>query len=80
MHTNEKIKQFVDIYIYCNVSLSPNPLPNAQQHQHVYVHVRRKIMLFVNFITHLPPMFETKNPQSFEKNENYPFSKQYLHT
>jgi len=52
VHTNEEIEQFGDMYISCNVSLLPNPLPNAQQHQHMYVHVKRKIMLFVKFITH----------------------------
>jgi hypothetical protein len=34
VHTNEEIEQFVDMYIFCNISLLPNPLQNAQQHQH----------------------------------------------
>jgi hypothetical protein len=34
VHTNEKIEQFIDMYISCDVSLLPNPLQNAQQHQH----------------------------------------------
>jgi hypothetical protein len=35
VHTNEKIENFVDMYISYNVSLLPNPLQNAQQHQHI---------------------------------------------
>jgi hypothetical protein len=30
MHTNEKIEQFVDMYISCDVLLLRNPLQNAQ--------------------------------------------------
>ncbi len=32
MHTNEEIEQFVNMYIFCDVSLLPNPLQNEQQH------------------------------------------------
>jgi hypothetical protein len=32
MHTNEKIENFVDMCISCDVLLLPNPLQNAQQH------------------------------------------------
>jgi len=32
MHTNEKIEQFINMHISCDVSLLPNPLQNAQQH------------------------------------------------
>jgi hypothetical protein len=31
-NTNEKIEQFINMYIYYDMSLSPNPLQNAQQH------------------------------------------------
>jgi len=35
MHKNEKIENFLDMYISCDVSLLPNPLQNAQ-HQHTH--------------------------------------------
>jgi hypothetical protein len=37
VHTNEKIEQFIDMYISYDVSLLSNPLQNAQQHQHTYM-------------------------------------------
>jgi hypothetical protein len=30
VHTNEKIEQFINTYISCDISLLPNPLQNAQ--------------------------------------------------
>jgi len=38
VHTNEKIEQSVDMFLFvCDVSLLSNPLQNAQQHQHMYM-------------------------------------------
>jgi hypothetical protein len=54
VQTNEKIEQFINMYIFCDVSLLPNPLQNAQQHQHTRT-CNKKNMLFVNFITHYLP-------------------------
>jgi len=49
VHTNEKIEQFVDMYIFCDVSLLPNPLQNAQEHQHTCT-CKKKTMLFVDLM------------------------------
>jgi hypothetical protein len=46
----------------------------------MYVHVRRKNHVVCKLHYSLLPMLETKNLQSFEKNGNDPFSKQYLQT
>jgi hypothetical protein len=51
VHTNEEIEKFVNMYIFCDISLVSNPLQNAQQHN-TLVHVRKKIMFFVEIITH----------------------------
>jgi hypothetical protein len=51
VHTNEKIKWFIDMYISCDISLLLNPLQNAQQRQHTQTCKKKKTM-FVNFITH----------------------------
>jgi len=59
VHTNEKVEQFVNMYIYYDVSLLPNPLQNAQQHQHTRT-CKKKTMLFVNFITHCLPCVKQK--------------------
>jgi len=72
------------MYIYCGTSLLPNPLQNFQQHQHTCKYKKK------NHVVHrfcypwlsrceieiLKP-FDLK---TLEMNENYPFSKQYLHT
>jgi hypothetical protein len=80
VHTNEEIEQFVDMYISCNVCLLPNPLPNAQQHRLMYVHVRRKIMLFVNFITHCLPCLKQKTYNLLKKMGIIHFQKKnYIH-
>jgi len=50
MNTNEKIEQFVNMYISYDVSLLPNPLQNAQ-HQHTHK-CKKQVMLFIDFITH----------------------------
>jgi hypothetical protein len=50
VNTNEKIEQFVNMYISYDVSLLPNPLQNAQ-HQHTCT-CSKKTMLFVDFIIH----------------------------
>jgi hypothetical protein len=50
VHTNEKIEQFVDVYISSDVSLLPNPLQNTQ-HQHTRTY-KKKTMMFVYFIIH----------------------------
>jgi hypothetical protein len=50
VHTNEKIEQFVNMYIFCDVSSLPNPLQNAK-HQHTCI-CKKKTMLFVDFIIH----------------------------
>ncbi len=41
---------------------------------------KKKNHVICKFHYSLPPMLETKNLQSFEKNGNYPFSKKKLHT
>ncbi len=78
VHTNEKIEWFVDMYISCDVSLLPNPLQNAQ-HQHTRT-CKKKNHVVCRFHYPLPPIRETKNLNTFQMNENYPFSQQYLHT
>jgi hypothetical protein len=45
-----------------------------------HVHVRKKTILFVDFITHCPLMHETKILQPLQINGNYPFSQQYFQT
>jgi hypothetical protein len=51
MHTNEKIEQFINMHISCDVSLLRNALQNAQQHQHTRT-CKKKTKLFVDFIIH----------------------------
>jgi hypothetical protein len=79
MNTNEKIEQFVNMYISYNVSLLPNPLQNAQQHQHTHKCKKTSHVVY-RFHYPLPPMCETKILKPLQMNENYPFSQQYLHT
>jgi hypothetical protein len=46
MHTNEKIKQFVEIYVSCDGSLLPNPLQNAQQHQQMCAYKKKNHVVY----------------------------------
>jgi hypothetical protein len=59
VHTNEKIEWFVNMYISCDILLLPNSLQNAQQHQHTHT-CKKKIMWFVDFITHSLPCMKQK--------------------
>jgi hypothetical protein len=79
VHTNEKIEQFTDIYISCDVSLLLNPLQNAQQHQYTCT-CKKKNHVVCRFHYPLPPMHATKILEPFQINGNYPFSQQYLQT
>jgi hypothetical protein len=54
MQTNEKLEQFVNMYIFCDVSLFSNSLQKVQKHQHTHM-CKKKTMLFVYFITHYLP-------------------------
>jgi hypothetical protein len=74
MHTNEEIEQFVDVYIFCDVSLLPNLLQNAQQHQQHTCTCKKKNHVVCRFHYPLLLMCETKNLKPFQINGNDPFS------
>ncbi len=73
MCTNEKIEQFVDMHIFCDVSLLPNALQNA------HIHVR-KIKLCLQISLSITSYVWNKILKPFHINVNHPFSQQYLHT
>jgi hypothetical protein len=73
VHINEKIEQFINMYISCDVSLLSNSLQNAQQHQHTCT-CKKKNHVVCRFHYPLPPMRETKNLEPLQINENDPFS------
>jgi hypothetical protein len=79
MNTNEKVEQFIDLYISCDVSLLLNSLQNVQQHQHTHTS-REKIMFVCKFHYPLPPMHETKIFKPLKINGIYLFFKKYLNT
>jgi hypothetical protein len=74
VNKNEKNEQFIDMYIYCDVSLLPNSIQNAQQHEHM---ITCKRINHVVYRFHYPflPMHETKILEPLEINGIYPFSK-----
>ncbi len=59
IHTNEKIKEYVNMYISCDASIFLNPLQNAQ-HQHTHT-CKKKNHVVYRFDYPLPPMCEKKN-------------------
>jgi hypothetical protein len=65
MHTNEKIEQFVNMYISFDVSLLPNPLQNAQQYQHTHT-CTKKHHVVCRFHYPVLPMHETKKLGPFK--------------
>ncbi len=73
MHTNEKIEQFVNMYISCDISFLPTPLQNAQQQQHTHA-CKKTNHVVCRFHYPLLPMHETKKLKHFRINGNDPFS------
>jgi len=71
------------MYISCETSLLPNPLQNSQKHQHTCTYKKKNHVVY-KFRYPWPPRCEIEilkpfDLKSLEMNENYPFSKQYLH-
>jgi hypothetical protein len=72
------------MYIYYETSLLPNPLQNSQQHQHTCTYKKKNHVVHRFYYPWLPRCeIEILKPfdlKTLETHENYPFSKQYLHT
>jgi hypothetical protein len=72
------------MYISCETSLLPNPLQNSQQHQHTCTYKKKNHVVHRFHYSWLPRCeIEILKPfdlKTLETNENYPFSKPYLHT
>jgi hypothetical protein len=78
MHRNEEIKEFLNMYISCDVSLLPIHC-KMYNNINARVHVGKKNVVY-RFHYPLPVMCETKISKPFQIDGNYPFSQQYLHT
>jgi hypothetical protein len=69
VHTNEKFKEVVNMYISCQVLLLPNLLQNAQQHQDTPT-CKKNNNVVCRFHYPLPPICVTKNLKPFQINGN----------
>jgi hypothetical protein len=67
VHINEKNKQFINMYIFCNVSLLPNPSQIVQQHQHTCI-CKEKTHVVCIFHYPLHHMHKTKILDILEMN------------